>query len=378
MSGPVRAPERSGPEPGAAAAACGPATTLDPRGAPASGGAPGTASAAAAGAKAGATSGTAPRAAAPVADATASAQSNAASWLRHKERSSLVMLRIMSWLSLRLGRRLSRLVLYGIAAYFVCFAPSARRASRAYLQRVLPRPPTPWDGFKHVLAFASTIHDRVYLINDRFDLFDFSAEGEAPMRAVLAKQRGAFLIGAHLGSFEALAAVGRRMTGARAAMLMFEENARKINQTLAAINPRASADIIGMGNVDSMLNVRQRLDEGGMVGMLADRTPGREATVVLPFLGGQAAFPIGPFRLAALMGRPVVFMAGIYEGGNRYRSHFELIADFGELEAGQRSAAIHAAIARYAQILERHCRATPYNWFNFFDFWAPPASQGSA
>jgi predicted LPLAT superfamily acyltransferase len=301
----------------------------------------------------------------------------AAAWLQHKERSSLLMLRIMSWLSLRLGRRVSRLVLYGIAAYFVCFAPAARRASRDYLARVLPHKPTPLDGFKQVLAFASTIHDRVYLINDRFELFRFRAEGEAPMRAVLAKKRGAFLIGAHLGSFEALSAVGRRMTGQRAAMLMFEENARKINQTLAAINPRATADIIGMGSVDSMLNVRQRLDEGGMVGMLADRTPGDEATLLLPFLGGHAAFPIGPFRLAALMARPVVFMAGIYEGGNRYCSHFELIADFsdlGDASAAQRTAAIHAAIARYAAILEKHCRAAPYNWFNFFDFWSPAAT----
>ena len=298
----------------------------------------------------------------------------AAAWTQHKERSSLLMLRVMSWLSLRLGRRLSRPLVYAIAAYFVCFAPTARRASRDYLKRVLPRKPTPLDGFKQVLAFASTIHDRVYLINDRFDLFQFRAEGEAPMRAVLAKNHGAFLIGAHLGSFEALSAVGRCMTGTRATMLMFEENARKINQTLAAINPRATADIIGMGNVDSMLNVRQRLDEGGMVGMLADRTPGNEATLLLPFLGGYAAFPIGPFRLAALMARPVLFMAGIYEGGNRYFSHFELIADFSELSdapAAQRTAAIHAAIARYAAILEKHCRATPYNWFNFFDFWSP-------
>jgi predicted LPLAT superfamily acyltransferase len=26
-------------------------------------------------------------------------------------------------------------------------------------------------------------------------------------------------------------------------------------------------------------------------------------------------------------------------------------------------------LTRYVQALERHCRAAPYNWFNFFDFW---------
>ena len=65
----------------------------------------------------------------------------AAAWTQHKERSSLLMLRVMSWLSLRLGRRLSRPLVYAIAAYFVCFAPTARRASRDYLKRVLPRKP---------------------------------------------------------------------------------------------------------------------------------------------------------------------------------------------------------------------------------------------
>ena len=31
--------------------------------------------------------------------------------------------------------------------------------------------------------------------------------------------------------------------------------------------------------------------------------------------------------------------------------------------------AIEAALRRYVALLERHCRAAPYNWFNFFDVW---------
>ena len=46
-------------------------------------------------------------------------------------------LRVMTWISLKLGRGASRIVLYGIAAYFLAFAPTARRMSRRYLQRVL-------------------------------------------------------------------------------------------------------------------------------------------------------------------------------------------------------------------------------------------------
>ena len=56
-------------------------------------------------------------------------------------------------------------------------------------------------------------------------------------------------MGAHLGSFEALRAIGRDQQGLRVAMLMYEQNARKLNATLAAINPRAMQASIGFYSV---------------------------------------------------------------------------------------------------------------------------------
>ena len=60
-------------------------------------------------------------------------------WKHQRERSSPAILKLMVWISLTFGRSISRLVLHGIAAYFTLFAPRARRASRAYLQRALGR-----------------------------------------------------------------------------------------------------------------------------------------------------------------------------------------------------------------------------------------------
>jgi predicted LPLAT superfamily acyltransferase len=62
-----------------------------------------------------------------------SESAGAAVWVRQKERSNMLMLRLMSWISLRLGRAVSRGVLLGISLYFVLFARGARLASRAYL-----------------------------------------------------------------------------------------------------------------------------------------------------------------------------------------------------------------------------------------------------
>lgn len=294
---------------------------------------------------------------------------HAAAWLHQRERSNLAILRLMVWISLTLGRRVGRLVLHGIVLYFLFFSPQARRASRNYLGRSLGRWAEWSDGYRHVLAFASTIHDRVYLLNDRFDLFDIEVHGSEALHAALARQPGALLIGAHLGSFEVLRAVARGRAGLKVAMLMYEKNARKINATLAAINPAAGQDIIPLGRLESMLEARDKLDRGYLVGMLADRALVDEATQEYDFLGQPAAFPIGPFRVAAMLRRPVFFMTGLYLGGNRYRLHFEMLADFSQVAAPDREAAMRAAQARYVSRLEHYCRQAPYNWFNFFDFW---------
>jgi len=281
------------------------------------------------------------------------------------------MLRVMTWISLRLGRRAGRVVLHLIAGYFLLFAPASRRASSNYLRRALGRPPRWRDLYQHFFTFAATIHDRVYLVNHRFELFDFEVHGEDTLRRLLAGGKGLFLMGAHLGSFEVIRALGRRDTDLRVAMVMHEGNAQKINAMLAAINPEAVQDIIALGHVDSMLQLRERLDEGGVAGMLADRTPGDDTLYPVQILGANANLPSGPFRTAALLRRPVVFMTGLYLGGNRYAIHFDPLADFSTVARGQRDAAVEAAIARYAALLDHYCRTAPYNWFNFFDFWQP-------
>ncbi len=295
-----------------------------------------------------------------------------AAWRERPERSNMLMLRVMTWISLRLGRRAGRCVLYGIAAYFLLANAAARRASRDYLRRVRNVPRVGWRHvFRHFLSFASCIHDRVYLINDKFELFDIRIHKEHLISDLTADQKGVFLMGAHAGSFEVLRAIGRRRPGLRVAMVMFEENARKINAALSAINPAAQQDIVALGHADSMLKVHELIEGGSVVGMLADRCLNHDSTRPVPFLGESAEFPVGPFRMAAILRRPVLFMVGLYGGGNHYDIHFETLADFSSIPAGGREAAVQAAMARYAALLETHCRAAPYNWFNFFDFWQP-------
>ena len=292
-----------------------------------------------------------------------------AEWIGHRERGSSALLKVMVFVSLKLGRRASRAVLYGIALYFFLFAPAARRNSRRYLRLALGRAPTAADRFRHVLYFATCIHDRVYLVKQQYERFQITIDGEELMREQLESGRGAFLMGAHLGSFEVLRSVGRRQPGLQVSMAMYEHNARKINAMMAAVDPGVKTDIVELGQIDAMLRISDRLDRGGFVGVLGDRTLSDEPLQPVRLLGERAHLPVGPMRAAAILRRPVFFMAGLYRGANRYHLVFEPIADFSATPAGQRESAIASAIDNYAAIIERYCRSDPYNWFNFFDFW---------
>jgi predicted LPLAT superfamily acyltransferase len=292
-------------------------------------------------------------------------------WLKQKERGGMLPLRFMSWLSLTLGRRLSRYVVYLIALYFVLAVPATRKASRDYLSRCLGRPPTFIDLYRHILAFSTTIHDRIYLLNDRHELFDIQILGAESLHELHAENIGIFLFGAHLGSFEVLRSIARENLPLKVCVAMFPENARQVNSVFAAINPKAIHDIIVLGQLDSMLTIYKKLQEGAMVGILADRASGPDQYISVPFLGSVANFPTGPFRMAAMLKHPIFFMAGLYRGGNRYDVHFELLADFSEQTSIERDALVRDIIIKYADALERHCKSAPFNWFNFYNFWKP-------
>jgi predicted LPLAT superfamily acyltransferase len=209
----------------------------------------------------------------------------------------------------------------------------------------------------------------VYLVNERFGLFDITIEGEELVRTALRAGSGAFLMGAHVGSFEVIRSMAPREPGLRVAMAMYEDNARMVNDMLAAINPAAKPDVIALGRIDAMLKIQEYLQKGAFVGVLGDRTLGDEPAQEVSFLGERARFPVGAMRAAAIMRRPVIFMIGLYRGGNRYHVAFEMLADFSGVEPRQREAEVQRAIERYAALLETYCRSNPYNWFNFFDFW---------
>ena len=247
-------------------------------------------------------------------------------------------------------------------------APDTRAASRTYLARALGRAARVSDVLRHFFTFATTVLDRVYLLNDEAHRFEITIHGEAIVTDILAQGSGCLLFGAHHGSFEVLRLVGRTQPDLRVSLAMYEATGRKIGAALNAINPHLAPIIIGLGRLGAMIEIRDCLEQGGFVGMLADRTLPSDTTLDIDFLGAPAAFPTGPARLAALLRPPVVLMVGLFRGGNRYDIHFERLAPPGSGKPDPEETT--RLITRYVARLEHFARVAPYNWFNFYDFWA--------
>ena len=111
------------------------------------------------------------------------------------------------------------------------------------------------------------------------------------------------------------------------------------------------------------------ISSAGVIGRKPDGSAGDESTMPCRFLGDVAHVPVGPFRIAAMLRRPVILMLGVYRGGNRYDIHFEMLADMEGIARPDRARAIEDALQSYMRRLEHHCREAPYNWFNFYDYW---------
>ena len=294
-------------------------------------------------------------------------------WQDVTEKGSVLGIRIVVAIATALGRRAVGLALHLIAAWYVIFHPDVRCASREYLTR-LGCPAGLRDIHRHVYCFARVAADRIFLARGVLTPFEIVTHGEEHLRALRAARRGALIVLAHVGSFDVFRAVGSSHD-LSFSFLGYFRNARKINAVLRELNPAVEARLIEIRPHDPtfIFDVARLIEEGEIVGTMGDRVGEDGKTAQATFLDAPAAFPTGPYLLAATLGCPLYLAFGVYRAPNRYDLYCEPFAERIVLPRGARAAALAGYAARYATRLEHFCRLAPYNWFNFFPFWGTPS-----
>lgn len=296
-------------------------------------------------------------------------------WIHLPERGSARALAVIHWVGTVIGRSAGRALLYPISLYFLITARRPRRASRLYLRRALGREPGWRELFRHIHCFAATLLDRALFLTGRFEQFDLRVHGGQMVIDHVQAGRGCLLLGSHLGSFEALRVLAVTLRHFPLKVLMNVDHNPTITRFLNALNPAIAETIIPVRGPGSLIEVKEWLDQGYLIGTLGDRVVAEERAVRCRFLGDEADFPQGPFQIAALVGCPVIIAFALYRGGNRYDVHFESLTERLPAADRRRPQAMRAWVQRYVSRLEHYTREAPYNWFNFYDFWADEAAS---
>jgi len=299
-------------------------------------------------------------------------------WNERTEAGGRFAIRVLGAFSRACGRTCARLVLYPITLYFFLRRTRERADSRAYLTRIFARPARFDEVLRHIHAYAATILDRLFLLTDvEFNRFSLNVHGLDELNAQMSRGKGVLMLGGHIGSFEVLRMLSAERPDVRVRVVMDLKQTRALNETLHALNPTVAANVIHAGDDPGSLALalHEAATAGDLIGLLADRARPGEATMTADFLGEPAAFPIAPYVIAAMLGLPVMFCAGLYRGGNRYDLYFETFADDIKLPRDQRKALLREHAQHFASRLEHYTRLAPYNWFNFYDFWHRSADE---
>jgi predicted LPLAT superfamily acyltransferase len=297
-------------------------------------------------------------------------------WSTLAERGLYWGLRLGALLYSVLGRRGSMLLLSPVVLYFYLTGTQQRRASRDFLRRALGRDVGFRESYAHFRSFTGRALDTFAGWTGKLPP-DSIVEAEVePLRAAEASREGALFIISHHGNVDVTRATLDPETRRRLVVLVHTHHAQNYNRVLREFNPEAAINTFQVTDMgpDTAIAMQERVEKGDWLFIAGDRTPvgGGQRFSTVPFLGSPAPFSQGPYILAALLGCPVYLMFCRREGA-RFRLSVERFADRIALPRGRREQALADYAARYALRLEAQALADPYQWYNFFDFWAQPA-----
>lgn len=267
------------------------------------------------------------------------------------------------------------MVLLPVTAYFMLRRGPERRASRAYLTRVLDRSPSWLEVARHFYTFAGVTLDRVFFLKGHLQRFDTRLIGLEDLHRAMELGRGVLLVGAHVGSFDALRAMSTLRPDVTVQVVLDAEHSPALSAVLKQLNPKMAAGMINprQDGTAVVLEIGAALNYGALVTMLGDRGRPGNQTARVNFLGGRADFPTAPWQIAAALKVPVVMCAGLYRGGSRYDLHFAMLTEQLNTDRSRRQQQLLVVIQDFADRLAALVRSAPYNWFNFYDFWQEPS-----
>lgn len=261
------------------------------------------------------------------------------------------------------------------AGIFYVLVPKARHAVEKNLERVLG-PASAVEqharSYRLFVNYAQSIANMYCLHSGQPVPVEAVTLGQEHIFKLQAEKRGAVVVTGHLGFWQIAPILMQRKSYPPLTMAMAEEPhagtaewekqfREKFRIVYTTSSPFATLDLA---------NVLRR---GELVGMQMDRFAGGPH-VMVPFCGMPAPFPLGPATLARATGAPLLPTFIIADADRRHCT-FHVEAPIEVARTRDRRADVLQATQQVVAVYERYVRTYPEQWFNFFDFWHPPAPR---
>ena len=112
--------------------------------------------------------------------------------------------------------------------------------------------------------------------------------------------------------------------------------------------------------------ITEALEKGEIVAMAMDRMV-QSKSIACQFMGENALFPVGPFRICTTLKYPVLFLNVIKSRWNTYTVYIRLLNYHAiGTKLQQTNNLAQAAVSALEDMTYQY----PYQWFNMFDFWS--------
>ena len=258
---------------------------------------------------------------------------------------------------------------------FHALVGEARRAAEQNLTRVLG-PMSRFDlhrrSFELFTNYAQSIANLFALYHDRpLGIEVITQRGEL-LEQMQREKRGGVLATGHMGYWQIAPFLMAPKAYAPLTMAMAEEPNRETADFEARFRSRLRI-VYTTRSPLALVELARIINQGGLVGMQMDRYMGG-AHLMVEFFGRPAPFPMGPALLARATHAPLIPVFVIADGDRR-RCHFLVEDPIIVAHTRDRDADVAQATRQLVAIYERYVRRYPEQWFNFFDFWAPPHAE---
>ena len=293
-----------------------------------------------------------------------------------------------------------RVLAFPVGFFYFLFSKKARNESKRFLQKAAPFTAPEFQKkcksrlgpMRHIISFSLSLVEKIETWGGKYQFknIHFQDDDIGDLIRNLENGKGVFLITSHLGNAELLRGLlSFDRTGVSHKIPIIAVIETKItahfNRMMKELNPQSTMDLINSSEIGPQTAIlfEEKLSAGGIVTIAADRNSSieTEKNFLIPFLGEDALFSPGAFQMAALMNAPVYLIFGLrqktFSLRPRYNMHVHRSALDFDCPRKERQKRSMELARSYVNLLEGYCKENPFQWYNFYDFWAKRYTNGN-